>query len=160
MGKRKENTEIKIVKNCPEDFLIGYQKKDRALKIIKEMSEFLRILDIRESEILKTMIVRFAIESVEASAGSLLVFDENKNILKYQNTFVYDTNNKIILDTSIFESYSELLDIQIFVGEGISGEAYLRGVPIIVEDIASSVYSIPPLAKTMKIDVNSAIVVP
>ncbi|MCX7821698.1 MAG: sensor domain-containing diguanylate cyclase [Brevinematales bacterium] len=146
--------------HCPEDFVVGYQKKDRALKIIKEMSEFLRILDIRESDILKTMIVRFAIESVEASAGSLIVYDNDKNILTYQNTFVYDSNNKIILDTSIFESYSELLDVQIFIGEGLSGDAYLKGIPIIVEDLKNSIYSVPPLANIMKIDVNSAIAVP
>ncbi|MEJ5284840.1 MAG: diguanylate cyclase [Brevinematales bacterium] len=162
---KKTKTEIaKEIKNslhtCPEDFVIAYHKKDRALKIVKEMSEFLRILDIRESDILKTMIVRFAIESVEASAGSLIVYDNEKNLLTYQNTFVYDSNNKIILDTSIFESYSELLDVQIFIGEGLSGDAYLKGIPIIVEDLSSSIYSIPPLAKIMKLDVNSAIAVP
>ncbi len=138
----------------------AYQKKDRALKIIREMSEFFRILDIKEGELLKTMIVRFAIEAVEATAGALVVYDENKNVLKYQNTFVYDSNNKIILDTSIFESYSDLLDVQVYVGEGIIGDAYLKGIPILVEDISTSIYTTPPLAKVMKIDINSAIVVP
>ncbi len=52
------------------------------------MSEFLRVLDLRESEILKTMIVRFAIESVEASQGSLIVYDPDKNVLKYQDTYM------------------------------------------------------------------------
>ncbi|MGC8764388.1 MAG: GGDEF domain-containing protein [Brevinematia bacterium] len=146
--------------NHSNSILQIYHKKDRSLKIIKEMSEFLRILDIRESELLKTMIVRFAIEAVEARAGSLVVYDENKNILKYQNTFVYDENNKIVLDTSIFESYSDLLDVQIFIGEGIVGDAYLKGVPVLVEDIENSIYTVPYLAKVMKIDVNSAIAVP
>jgi len=142
------------------DIYNTYVKKDRALRIIKEMSEFLRILDIRESEILKTMIVRFAIEAVEASGGSLVVYDDKRNILKYQNTFIYDSNNKIVLDTSIFECYSDLLDIEIKIGEGIVGDAFLKGVPILVQNISESIYPVPQLAKVMKLDVNSAITVP
>jgi len=142
------------------DIYNTYVKKDRALRIIKEMSEFLRILDIRESEILKTMIVRFAIEAVEASGGSLVVYDDKRNILKYQNTFIYDSNNKIVLDTSIFECYSDLLDIEIKIGEGIVGDAFLKGVPILVQNISESIYPVPQLAKVMKLDVNSVITVP
>lgn len=142
------------------DIYNSYVKKDRALRIIKEMSEFLRILDIRESDILKTMIVRFAIEAVEASGGSLVVYDDKRNILKYQNTFIYDSNNKIVLDTSIFECYSDLLDIEIKIGEGIVGDAFLKGVPILVQNISESIYPVPQLAKVMKLDVNSAITVP
>ena len=135
-------------------------KKDRAIKIIKEMSEFLRILDLRESEILKTMIVRFAIESVEASQGSLIVYDKNSNTLKYQDTYVYDSNNKIILDTSVFEGYSELLDIFLKPGEGITGEAYVKGVPILVESIENSSYTKPPVGDIMKIEIGSVIAMP
>lgn len=142
------------------DIYNSYVKKDRALRIIKEMSEFLRILDIRESDILKTMIVRFAIEAVEASGGSLVVYDDKRNILKYQNTFIYDSNNKIVLDTSIFECYSDLLDIEIKIGEGIVGDAFLKGVPILVQNISESIYPVPQLAKVMKLDVNSTITVP
>ena len=133
-------------------------KKDRALKIIKEMSEFLRILDLRESEILKTMIVRFAIESIEASQGSLIV--AHNNILRYQDTFVYDSNNKIILDTSIFQGYSDLLDVEIQPGEGISGQAFLNGSPILVQNIENSGYKKPVVGKIMKIDIGSVIVMP
>ena len=63
------------------DYYESFVKRDRALKIIKEMSEFLRILDLQETDILKTMIVRFAIESVEASQGALIVYNQEKNIL-------------------------------------------------------------------------------
>lgn len=143
-----------------KDIYSLYVKKDRALKIVKEMSEFLRILDIRESDILKTMMVRFAIEAVEASGGALVVYDEKKNVLKYQNTFIYDSNNKIVLDTSVFEGYSDLLDIEIKIGEGVVGDAYLKGIPILVNDIEKSVYPFPQLAKVMKLDVNSVIAVP
>jgi diguanylate cyclase (GGDEF)-like protein len=137
-----------------------YTKKDRAVKIIKEMSEFLRVLDLRESDILKTMIVRFAIESVEASQGSLIVYDSVENVLKYQDTYVYDVNNKIVLDISVFEGYSELLDIQVKAGEGIVGEAYLKGVPIIVESMEGSKYPKPPVGDIMKIDIGSVIAMP
>lgn len=135
-------------------------KKDRAIKIIKEMSEFLRILDLRESEILKTMIVRFAIESVEASQGSLIVYEKSSNVLKYQDTYVYDSNNKIILDTSVFEGYSDLLDIFLKPGEGITGEAYVKGVPILVESIENSNYQKPPVGEIMKIEIGSVIAMP
>ncbi len=135
-------------------------KKDRAIKIIKEMSEFLRILDLRESEILKTMIVRFAIESVEASQGSLIVYDVRQGVLKYQDTYVYDANNKIILDTSVFEGYSDLLDISIKPGEGVAGESYQKGGPILVENIDNSPYQKPAVGDVMKIEIGSVIAMP
>lgn len=142
------------------DITAQFVKKDRALKIIKEMSEFLRILDLRESEILKTMIVRFAIESVEASQGSLLVWDEVKSALKYQNTFLYDSNNKIILDTTVFENYNELMDIHIKGGEGISGEAFKNGHSILVDNVETSPYARPVVGEVMKLDILSVIAIP
>jgi diguanylate cyclase (GGDEF)-like protein len=137
-----------------------FVKKDRAIKIIKEMSEFLRILDLRESEILKTMIVRFAIESVEASQGSLIVFDEEKKILRYQNTYVYDSNNKIVLDTNIIEGCSNLVDIHIKAGEGVAGVSYEKGTPILVQSIDDSPYNKPIINEILKIDVGSVIAMP
>jgi diguanylate cyclase (GGDEF)-like protein len=122
------------------------------------MSEFLRVLDLRESEILKTMIVRFAIESVEASQGSLLVCKDK--YLKYQDTYVYDSNNKIILDTSVFEGYSDLLDVSVDIREGIAGEAYIKGVPILIAEIEKSNYAKPVVGKIMKIDIGSVIAIP
>jgi len=137
-----------------------YVKKDRAIKIIKEMSECLRILDLRESDILKTMIVRFAIESVEASQGSLIVFDETNKILQYQNTYVYDSNNKIVLDSGIFEGYNDLLNIRIKSGEGVAGKAFEMGIPILVSSIDDSPYETPIIGDIMKIDVGSVIAMP
>lgn len=165
-GKRKtdaKKTPVQKEGYYLNDFL-NYEylfiKKDRAIKIIKEMSEFLRILDLRESEILKTMIVRFAIESVEASQGSLIVYEKSNNVLKYQDTYVYDSNNKIILDTSVFEGYSDLLDIFLKPGEGITGEAYVKGLPILVESIENSNYQKPPVGEIMKIEIGSVIAMP
>ncbi len=145
-----------------DKFPLDYQfiKKDRAIKIIKEMSDFLRVLDLRESEILKTMIVRFAIESVEASQGSLIVYDKALNVLKYQDTYVYDTNNKIILDTNIFDSYRDLLDIHLKPGEGIVGEAYLKGVPMLIDKIDGSGFDKPIVGEIMKVDIGSVIAMP
>lgn len=132
-----------------------FVKRDRAVKIIKELSEFLRILDLREGNILKTMIVRFAIESIEASQGSLLGYDTNKNILRYEDTYIYE-NNKIIL-----ENYGERLqDTIIRPGEGIVGEAYIKGVPILVEDVKSSEYTKPLISEIVNIDMNSVIAMP
>lgn len=138
----------------------SFVKRDRAIKIIKEMSEFLRILDLRESAILKTMIVRFAIESVEASHGSLIVYDPEKNKLRYQDTYVYDSDNKIILDPVVFESYSNIGEVEVEVGEGVAGEAYIKGIPILVEDIERSHYKKPIIGDLMKIDIGSVIAMP
>jgi diguanylate cyclase (GGDEF)-like protein len=141
---------------APElDFEQKYIKKDRAVKIIKEMSEFLRILTLQESDILKTMIVRFAIESIEASQGSLLVRDPDSSLLRYQDTYLYE-NNRIIL-----ESFGEILkDVVIRPGEGIVGEAFEKGVPILVEDLSRSAYPKPVIAELMKIDIGSMIAIP
>lgn len=137
------------------DFEQKYIKKDRAIKIIKEMSEFLRILTLQESDILKTMIVRFAIESIEASQGSLLVRDAESNVLRYQDTYLYE-NNRIIL-----ESFGEILkDVVIKPGEGIVGEAFEKGIPLLIEDLSKSGYPKPVIADMMKIEINSMISIP
>lgn len=158
--RRVSNSKAAVVSD--ENLVVSqlFVKKDRAIKIIKEMSEFLRILDLRETEILKTMIVRFAIESVEAVQGSLVVWDENRGVLKYQDTYVYDNNNKIILDTTVFEGYANLLDIGMLPGDGIIGEAYEKGSPIIVEKLSDSRYPKPVVAEVMNLDIESVIVVP
>lgn len=132
-----------------------FVKRDRAIKIIRELSEFLRILDLRESDILKTMIVRFAIESIEASQGSLLVYDNERNVLRYQDTYIYE-DNKIIL-----ENYGELLQgTTIRPGEGIVGEAYIKGIPILEEDIAKSGKEKPLIGEIVNMDINSVIAMP
>ncbi len=157
-SKRKPG-QLPEIQNMP-DLEYLFVKKDRAIKIIKEMSEFLRILDLRESEILKTMIVRFAIESVEASQGSLIVYDEENKVLKYQNTYVYDSNNKIVLDTNIYEGYSNLLDVHIKAGEGVAGDAYVKGIPILVPSIEDSPYGNPIIGDIMKVQVGLVIAMP
>ncbi len=130
-------------------------KRDRAIKIIRELSEFLRILDLRESDILKTMIVRFAIESIEASQGSLLVYDNERNVLRYQDTYIYE-DNKIIL-----ENYGELLQgTTVRPGEGIVGEAYIKGIPILEEDITKSGKEKPLIGEIVNMDINSVIAMP
>ncbi|OHD57332.1 MAG: hypothetical protein A2Y33_07560 [Spirochaetes bacterium GWF1_51_8] len=132
-----------------------FVKRDRAVKILKELSEFLKILDMRESNILHTMIVRFAIESVEASLGSLLVYDNERNILRYQDTYRYE-NNKIIL-----ENYGELLqDIYIRPGEGIVGESYIKAISILVDDISKKEYEKPLISDIVKVEIKSVIAMP
>ena len=132
-----------------------YVKKDRALKITKELSEFLRILALNETDILKTMIVRFAIESIEASMGSLLEYDKNANVLRYQDTYLYE-DNKIIL-----ENYGEKLkDVFIRRGEGIVGEAYIKQISILVENINKSDYNQPVIGDIVDMEVASMIAMP
>ncbi len=132
-----------------------FVKKDRALKIMKELSEFLRILALNETDILKTMIVRFAIESIEASMGSLLEYDQEANVLKYQDTYLYE-NNKIIL-----ENYGEKLkDVYIRPGEGIVGESYIKGISILVDDLKNSVYKQPVISEAINMDIASVIAMP
>lgn len=132
-----------------------FTQRDRAIKIIKELSEFLLILDLREIDILKTMVVRFAIESIEASQGSLLIYDTEKNYLKYQDTYIYE-NNRIIL-----ENYGEMLqDTFLRPGEGVTGEAYIKGTPILVENIDQSNYEAPLIGEIVNVDIKSVIAMP
>lgn len=151
-----ENKKSETKKKKPRvNYKKKFVKRDRATKIIKELSEFLRILDLRESDILKTMIVRFAIESVEASQGSLLLYDEENNVLRYQDTYIYE-DNKIIL-----ENYGELLqDTTIRPGEGIVGEAYIKGIPILEEDISKSNSERPLISEIIGMEINSVIAIP
>jgi len=137
------------------DYYESFVKRDRALKIIKEMSEFLRILDLQETDILKTMIVRFAIESVEASQGALIVYNQEKNILNYQDMYVYE-NNRIIL-----ESFGDVIkDYQVVPGEGVVGDAFVKETSVLVPDIRSTNYSQPVIGEVLKREIKSVIVVP
>ncbi len=146
---------MKTKKSTRPAYKQRFVQRDRAIKIIKELSEFLLILDLREINILKTMIVRFAIESIEASQGSLLIYDTEHNYLKYQDTYMYE-NNRIIL-----ENYGEMLqDTFLRPGEGIVGESYIKGIPILVEDIAESQYEKPLIGEIVKVDIKSAIAMP
>ncbi|MGB9620883.1 MAG: GGDEF domain-containing protein [Brevinematia bacterium] len=49
-----------------------FRKLDRSIKIVNEFSEFLRLLDLREVEILKVMMVRFMIETLDVDVGGLI----------------------------------------------------------------------------------------
>ncbi len=131
-----------------------FLQKDRAIKIIKELSEFLRMLDLRESDILKTMLVRFAIESVEATAGSLFIFDENKNELICQDTYVYE-NNRILL-----EDFSKFIgNVVVQPGEGTVGTAMIKRVPILIEDVRNMIPR-PSIEKIVGRKVKSLMAIP
>ncbi len=64
-------------------------RRIRSLKILRNLSEFLKILDVNEGDILKSMLVKFAIESIEADRGALLVFDPVHRQLRYHVCYVY-----------------------------------------------------------------------
>ncbi len=70
---------------------------DRSLKIIDEFSEFLKLLDLREVDILKVMIVRFMIESINADVGALIENQDGEFF--YSEIFVYKRNR--IVDEKI-----------------------------------------------------------
>ncbi len=155
MRRRETHLTSHGVSSTGVDYYEGFVKRDRALKIIKEMSEFLRILDLQETEILKTMIVRFAIESVEASQGALVVYDRDKNILNYQDMYVYE-NNRIML-----ESFGEVVkDYKIVPGEGVVGDAFVKETPILVPNIRQTSYSQPVIGEVLRREIKSVIVVP
>ncbi|MCX7883262.1 MAG: sensor domain-containing diguanylate cyclase [Brevinematales bacterium] len=137
------------------DYYESFVKRDRALKIIKEMSEFLRILDLQETEILKTMIVRFAIESVEASQGALVVYDKDKNVLNYQDMYVYE-NNRIML-----ESFGEVVkEYKLLPGEGVVGDAFVKETPVLVPNLRQTSYPQPAIGEVLRREIKSEIVVP
>jgi len=153
--RRKESASLSAVPSHGVDYYESFVKRDRALKIIKEMSEFLRILDLQETEILKTMIVRFAIESVEASQGALIVYDRDKNILNYQDMYVYE-NNRIML-----ESFGEVVkDYKVVPGEGVAGEAFVKETPILVPSLRQTNYPQPVIGEVLRREIKSVMVVP
>lgn len=133
----------------------SFVKRDRALKIIKEMSEFLRILDLQETDILKTMIVRFAIESVEASQGALIIYDKEKNRLSYQDMYVYE-NNRIML-----ESFGEVVkEYHVLPGEGVVGDAFVKETPLLIPNLRSTSYLQPVIGEVLRREIKSVMVVP
>lgn len=131
-------------------------KRDRAIKIIKEFSEFLRILDIQESEILKTMILRFAIESVEASVGSLVVRDENnEELLRYAQTFVYEKGQLLLEDFS-----NQLSQVKFSIYNSPAGKAFLKGLPILIENVEHEEDRLKIIEGVLGKKINSVIEVP
>ncbi len=155
MKRREIHPQGSLSEHVTVDYYESFIKRDRALKIIKEMSEFLRILDLQETEILKTMIVRFAIESVEASQGALITYDKNKNVLNYQDMYVYE-NNRIML-----ESYGDVVkEYQVLPGQGVVGDAFVKETPILVPNLRQTQYPLPVIGEILRKEIKSVMVVP
>lgn len=58
-----------------------FKKLDRSIKMVNEFSEFLKLLDLREIGMLRVMMLRFMIESVEASLGRIMEFKDDQFVV-------------------------------------------------------------------------------
>jgi len=58
-----------------------FKKLDRSIKMVNEFSEFLKLLDLREVGMLRVMMLRFMIESVEANWGRLIEVKDDKFVV-------------------------------------------------------------------------------
>lgn len=65
------------------------EKKISSFKVLRDLSEFLKILDVNEGDILNDMLVKYAIESVGAERGSLLILDPSQSQLYYSICYIY-----------------------------------------------------------------------
>lgn len=102
------------------------RRRTRSLKILRNLSEFLKILDINESEILKSMLVKFSIEAVEADRGALLVFDPVHRQLRYHCCYVYRDNRCDDVDYAV-----AMKDIRLDFADSMAG-ASLREREVII----------------------------
>ena len=65
-------------------------ERDRHIKIIFNFSEFLKSLDKEKgNEAMISMLVRFSIETIQATRGSMILFDLSQTSFRYSNTFIY-----------------------------------------------------------------------
>ncbi|MCX8028479.1 MAG: GGDEF domain-containing protein [Brevinematales bacterium] len=71
-----------------------FKNIDRSVKIINEFSEFLKLLDLREVNILKIMMVRFMIETTNSDAGGLIESVEDS----YEFTEIFQYKGNRIID--------------------------------------------------------------
>jgi len=83
----KTTKERAMADTTTRDYELG--RRIRSLKILRNLSEFLKILDVNEGDILKSMLVKFAIEAIEADRGALLVFDPVHRQLRYHVCYIY-----------------------------------------------------------------------
>lgn len=128
-----------------------FRDLDKSVKIINEFSEFLKLLDLREVEILKVMMVRFMIEATNSESGGLIEIKENGP--EFTEIFQYKGNRIIDKDFSFVSG-----KIQPDSFEGITLETTMkRKIPTLFEDesIKSSV-----LASITKVSPSSIIQVP
>lgn len=121
-----------------------FRDLDKSIKIINEFSEFLKLLDLREVEILKVMMVRFMIEATNSESGGLIEIKESGP--EFTEIFQYKDNRIIDKD---FSSVSCKIQPDSF--EGITLETTIkRKIPTLFEDesikssILASITKVPP----------------
>gem|GEM_PF-1890984 len=103
--------------------------KDRKLRVIKELSEFLKIINIQQSTILQTMLVRFCVEAVIARRGTLFLTSADQGVLYNGSTYLYKDGK---IDTSFTDEH--LASIRVPRDQGIVGNAVRDSAPILSTD--------------------------
>jgi diguanylate cyclase (GGDEF)-like protein len=111
------------------DYRHEFERRERGLKILRNLSEFIKILDLKEGDILKSMLVKFAIEATEADRGALLIYDPGRECLDYYAVYIYrDQRHQT-------EDYAERLKgISYRRGEGLIGRCLEDREVVVCQD--------------------------
>lgn len=148
MPKKKDN-------QYSEKANFQVEQNELHLKILENLSEFLRTLDIQQEETLKVMLVQFAVEAVGASRGSLLIYDNISHELFYSSTFIYKNKRLRLKDYS-----EELSSIKYKIGENICGIAAKNSKSILVENVKNDKRYLTACDKIIRMETASLICIP
>ncbi len=146
---------LKNETKMPKNIEKSYSKKVRALKIIHNLSEFLKVLSIKEGDILKSMLVKFACEAVDATRGSLLLRDAIHKEFYYHDTAVFNNGRPVLKDFN-----EELKDIRIKEDEGHIGKTFKTQEIVLIEKISKDKDFLPGTDEKIGIHPFSLIAVP
>ncbi len=100
-----------------------FKNLDRSVKIVNEFSEFLKLLDLREVNILRAMMVRFMIEATNSDVGGLIYVGSDGSF-RFSDVFHYKSNRVVDKDFSpvigkVDENTPEYKMIEITMKRGV-----------------------------------------
>jgi diguanylate cyclase (GGDEF)-like protein len=132
-----------------------YIKRLRALRIIHNLSEFLKVLSVNDGDILKSMLIKFACEVSDASRGSLLIRDNVHKELYYYDTCVYENGLPVL------EDFNERIDKYVVSEKnGHLGTVVDTKHPLLIEKVWENKKYNPYVDDVLKMKAGSVICVP
>ena len=155
MGSNKELGKLKKYGDYHATLEKEYLKRLRSLRIIHNLSEFLKVLSVNDGDILKSMLIKFACEVSDATRGSLLIRDSANKELYYYDTCVYYNGLPVL------EDFNEKIDKYVVKeSAGHFGEVVKTKQPLLIEELSKNKKYNPYVDDVLKIKSGSAICVP